>query len=159
MRDKIKRRAFKFLFACADAVNRSKAKMLFPILQTLSGRRLTWLGSMRRPAVIRRFPLAAGVCFPPPPHCGWCFPDRRSYFVFLFSWRFVVRSVATLQLSILRRCICPRARAGDVQADAINSRLRGEIQRAVVGIAPVEVVRLLRAVQRAEQFTRRRKDP
>ena len=67
---------------------------------------------------------------------GDCVHARRSWAV-------------EISLQTFRKSQC----SAIIQPDAINSRLRGEIKRLPVGVAPGHVVRMLRAVQCAEVFT------
>ncbi len=62
---------------------------------------------------------------------------------------------------VLRHCRRLRQRAGarDVETDAVDARLRGELEHAAVGIAPSHIVRVLGAAQRAEVFAVRVENP
>ena len=47
----------------------------------------------------------------------------------------------------------------DVESDAIDARLRREIERLPVGVAPSHVVRMFRPAQRAQRFAVRVENP
>ena len=79
------------------------------------------------------------------------FPSR-TILISNFDFMQVCRpSDANLTTSFLRLQIRPCAPTGNVETQAINPRLRGEIQRAVIRAAPVEVVRLFETVHRSAQ--------